>query len=61
MTPEERARSLLLPISGGTAAHVLSDPVPDAEPSDAESVNTDTVPSTISYIEDPYRRPCHLG
>jgi hypothetical protein len=53
MTPEERARSLLLPFSDGTAVLVPSDPVPDAEPSGTESASTDTVPSTIEYLEDP--------
>ena len=47
MTPDERARSLLLPISDGTEVLVPLDMVPDEEPDDAGSVGTDTVPSTI--------------
>ena len=52
MTPDERARTLLLPISDGTEVLVPPDLVPDEEPDDAGSVGTDTVPSTVEYLED---------
>ena len=53
MTPDERARSLLLPILDGTEVLVPPHIVPDEEPYDAGSVGTDTVPSPIAYPEDP--------
>ena len=53
MTVEERARSLLLPLSDGTVESVPRERAPDAEPDDAGSVGTDTVPSTMAYPEDP--------
>ncbi len=49
MTPEERARSLLLPISAGAAETVPRERVPEPEPDDAGSVGIDTVFSTIEY------------
>jgi hypothetical protein len=44
---------LFLSISNGTAESVPRERVPDAEPDDAGSAGTDTVPSAIEYPEDP--------